>query len=262
MSNSKLMTTVAVIALTAGSAFAGSTEYKETDAELKVEEIAENVEQEIEETASDAAAATEDAAEQTADAAGDAAQAVEETAENAAVATADMAEDAGQAIEETAENAADATEEAADETVETAADVVDATEEGAEAAGEEIAEETNELATEDMVTSNAVGSDFEGMVVGDLIGLNVYGTNDETVGEIDYIVRDNDKLAAVIGIGGFLGLGEYTVAIPLEQFSMASGDMDGLKLSSWTEEELEQQPEFDESGDVGLDDDVRLDEVF
>ena len=35
---------------------------------------------------------------------------------------------------------------------------------------------------------------------------------------IDYVIEQNGDLAGVIGIGGFLGLGEYTVAVALNEF--------------------------------------------
>ena len=258
MTHSKLMTTVAAIALTAGSAFAGSSEMKESEVELKpeteLEQAAENTEQAIEETAADAAAATENAAEQTADAAGELAEDAEQTAEAAVEETGDALNAAGEEIESAANEAGAELEDAAEATEQAASDAVESTEDTMQAAEMEASEE---LATEEVVAS-AGASDFDGMTVGEIVGMNVYSTNNEDVGEIDYVVRDGDTYAAVIGIGGFLGLGEYTVAIPLEQFSMVDGEIEGLKLSSWTEEELEAQPEFDESGDVGLEDDYRI----
>jgi sporulation protein YlmC with PRC-barrel domain len=48
-----------------------------------------------------------------------------------------------------------------------------------------------------------------------LIGTNVVNTANETIGEINDIVLDKDgKVAAVIiGVGGFLGIGERDVAV-------------------------------------------------
>jgi hypothetical protein len=254
MTHSKLMTTVAAIALTAGTAFAGSSEVKESEMELKpeteLEQAAENTGQAIEETAADAAAATEEAVEQTAAAAGELAEDAEQTAEAAIEETGEAMNAAGEEIESAAAEAGAELEQAAEATEQAASEAVESTEEAVETAEMEASEE---LATQDLIAS-----DFDGMTVGEIVGMNVYSTNNEDVGEIDYIVRDGDAYAAVIGIGGFLGLGEYTVAIPLEQFSLVDGEVEGLKLSNWTEEELEAQPEFDESGDVGLDDDYRI----
>ena len=42
----------------------------------------------------------------------------------------------------------------------------------------------------------------------------------EAIGEVDYVIEGENGLEAVIGIGGFLGLGEYTVALPLSDFEL------------------------------------------
>jgi len=49
-----------------------------------------------------------------------------------------------------------------------------------------------------------------------LVGVNVYGPNDAKVGDINEVIIDRDgKVAAVvIGVGGFLGIGEKNVALP------------------------------------------------
>jgi len=54
-----------------------------------------------------------------------------------------------------------------------------------------------------------------------LIGLNVYNDSSEKIGDISELIVDRDgKLeAVVVGVGGFLGLGEHDVAIPYSQIS-------------------------------------------
>jgi predicted outer membrane protein len=49
-----------------------------------------------------------------------------------------------------------------------------------------------------------------------LTGLNVYNDNDEKIGDINEVLvdRDGKAEAVVIGVGGFLGLGEHDVAVP------------------------------------------------
>lgn len=99
-------------------------------------------------------------------------------------------------------------------------------------------------------------SSFEEMTVGDVVGLLVRSPEDERIGEIDYVIQPAGGLEAVIGIGGFLGLGEYTVAIPLEDFELVDG---GASLSLATDKEtLKSQPEFDESGVEGIDPEVPI----
>ena len=54
-----------------------------------------------------------------------------------------------------------------------------------------------------------------------LIGVNVFNNASEKIGNVAELITDRDgKLAAVvIGVGGFLGLGEHDVAIPYDQIS-------------------------------------------
>lgn len=98
-------------------------------------------------------------------------------------------------------------------------------------------------------------AEFEGMTVAGILGMNVVGANGNDVGEIDYIIQTGGVYEAVIGIGGFLGLGEYTVALPLSAFSIAADNEAMLVLDGYTEEELEAMPEIDESTLQGLDSD-------
>ncbi len=55
------------------------------------------------------------------------------------------------------------------------------------------------------------GSDVRGS---DVIGMRVYNANNEHIGEIDDVILANGKdlKAYVIGVGGFLGVGERSVA--------------------------------------------------
>ncbi|MGR3466379.1 MAG: PRC-barrel domain-containing protein, partial [Shimia sp.] len=96
---------------------------------------------------------------------------------------------------------------------------------------------------------------FSDMVVADLIGMNVEGQDGDVVGEIDYVIERAGALEAVIGIGGFLGLGEYTVALPLDRFEM---NEDRLILDGETEAELRNMPEIDESELEALDGETPL----
>jgi sporulation protein YlmC with PRC-barrel domain len=50
-------------------------------------------------------------------------------------------------------------------------------------------------------------------------GLNVYNPNNEKIGDISEMILDHTgKIqAVVIGVGGFLGIGEHLVAVPFEQ---------------------------------------------
>lgn len=57
-----------------------------------------------------------------------------------------------------------------------------------------------------------------------LMGVNVYNAQNEKLGEINELIVDSSgRLAgAVIGVGGFLGMGEHDVLVPLERLKFAN----------------------------------------
>ena len=57
-----------------------------------------------------------------------------------------------------------------------------------------------------------------------LEGLDVYNQNNEKIGDISELLVDSSgKIqAVVVGVGGFLGLGERDVAIPFEQIKLVN----------------------------------------
>ena len=64
------------------------------------------------------------------------------------------------------------------------------------------------------------------MMASKLVGVTVYGPNNEKVGDINEVLIDrNGKAeAVVIGVGGFLGIGEKDVAVPFASLEFASRD--------------------------------------
>src|ERR1700722_14190333 len=52
-----------------------------------------------------------------------------------------------------------------------------------------------------------------------VVGLNVYNDNNQSIGSISDLLMDKggNVKAMVIGVGGFLGVGEHLVAIPFEK---------------------------------------------
>ena len=52
-----------------------------------------------------------------------------------------------------------------------------------------------------------------------LVGLSVYNDNNESLGSINDLLTDKngDIKAVVIGVGGFLGVGEHLVAVPMDK---------------------------------------------
>ncbi len=58
-----------------------------------------------------------------------------------------------------------------------------------------------------------------------ILGKPVYNDHNERLGDVDDIIVAPDKSLsyAIIGVGGFLGLGEHYVAIPFNQFKSSDG---------------------------------------
>ena len=76
-----------------------------------------------------------------------------------------------------------------------------------------------------------------------ILGKPVYNDQNERVGDVDDIIITPDKSLsyAIIGVGGFLGLGEHLVAIPFNQFKR--GD-DKYVLPGATKDKLKALPPF------------------
>lgn len=81
---------------------------------------------------------------------------------------------------------------------------------------------------------------------GELIGTDVHNIMDEPVGEIADLVMDQDyKLdGVVLSVGGFLGIGQKWVAVPMEQIELPGGDQPARLLVAVTEEQLTNAPDF------------------
>ncbi|HWV43485.1 PRC-barrel domain-containing protein [Pseudorhodoplanes sp.] len=57
-----------------------------------------------------------------------------------------------------------------------------------------------------------------------LIGVNVYNQQNEKIGEIDELILNSSGqvAGAIIGVGGFLGLGERDVMVPMNQLRFSN----------------------------------------
>ena len=76
-----------------------------------------------------------------------------------------------------------------------------------------------------------------------VLGQPVYNDKDEKVGTIDDIIIAPDKgiSYAIVGAGGFLGLGTHDVAVPVSKFKLVDKK---LVLPGATKESLEASPPF------------------
>jgi opacity protein-like surface antigen len=89
-------------------------------------------------------------------------------------------------------------------------------------------------------------SDWRGSKV---IGATVYGPDNASIGEVnDVLIGSDGKLrAAVIGVGGFLGVGQKYVAVPFEQLNI-TGKPDSSSIQkitvTFTKDQLKDAPTF------------------
>jgi putative membrane protein len=79
-----------------------------------------------------------------------------------------------------------------------------------------------------------------------VLGSEVVNTKGEDVAEIEDVVMDQSgKQYAVLSVGGFLGIGEKKVAIPLDELQL--GKDKAYLMTAETEDQLKQMPEYDEN---------------
>jgi sporulation protein YlmC with PRC-barrel domain len=81
-------------------------------------------------------------------------------------------------------------------------------------------------ATSDKANANAASTEqFKGdWRASKVVGLNVYNDNNEKIGSINDLLMEKDgKInAAIIGVGGFLGMGEHLVAISFDKMKFSN----------------------------------------
>jgi len=82
-----------------------------------------------------------------------------------------------------------------------------------------------------------------------LIGKNVYSTDDQSIGEVHDLVlqKDSGVRVALIDVGGFLGIGEKTVAIPFTdlQYKKVENQNEPQVTVAMSKDELKNQPAYD-----------------
>lgn len=80
------------------------------------------------------------------------------------------------------------------------------------------------------------------------MGQAVYTAANENIGEINDLImnKELDNIVAIVGVGGFLGIGEKDVAIPIGDISAVKDENNALRLTiSASKEQLEALPVFD-----------------
>ncbi|MCX8567671.1 PRC-barrel domain-containing protein [Aminobacter sp. MET-1] len=90
----------------------------------------------------------------------------------------------------------------------------------------------------------------DGYLATNIIGEKVYngsGNDAENIGSVNDIVLAADGTAdqLVIGVGGFLGLGQKNVVLPYKEFDWAEKNGDRWLVMATTKEQLQAMPDFD-----------------
>jgi hypothetical protein len=82
----------------------------------------------------------------------------------------------------------------------------------------------------------------------DLIGQTVYAPDKAKIGSISDLILSKDGKSVegfVIGVGGFLGIGEKTVALKMDRLKMTAGANGEMELAmDMTKDELRNTPTF------------------
>ena len=97
--------------------------------------------------------------------------------------------------------------------------------------------QTPTTATKPEVSSASVTQGYKGQWrLYKMIGLDVYNQNDEKVGDIsELLVDQTGKIqTAILGVGGFLGVGERMVAVNFDQLKFVNQPVE-LKIASSTQ---------------------------
>jgi sporulation protein YlmC with PRC-barrel domain len=87
-----------------------------------------------------------------------------------------------------------------------------------------------------------------------LVGVDVYNDKNEKIGSISEVLvnRQGKAQAVVVGVGGFLGIGEHDVAVPFSEIQWENKNGDASKadypekavLPGASKDELKNAPEF------------------
>ena len=79
----------------------------------------------------------------------------------------------------------------------------------------------------------------------EVLGSRVVNAAGEEVATVDDLVIGQDgQYHVVLSVGGFLGIGDRKVAMPLDELQLSEDEV--YLMSATTEEQLEQMPEYDE----------------
>lgn len=99
------------------------------------------------------------------------------------------------------------------------------------------------------MTARYVTPSAADFVASSLIGAHVHNIEDENIGEVrDIVLSENNIKGIVIGVGGFLGIGERYVVIAPEAIQMTNDYGKWKLITNVTKDSLKEAPEFKYEG--------------
>ena len=118
-------------------------------------------------------------------------------------------------------------------------------------AKQEVTEEKEATPPPDM-TFIQVQDEAQFLADEEVIGKEVVNIMDEEVGTIADLVMDQDQklVGVVLSVGGFLGIAEKWVAVPVEEIDFPTAEQPARLLVAVTEEQLKNAPDFTTRADV------------
>jgi sporulation protein YlmC with PRC-barrel domain len=103
-----------------------------------------------------------------------------------------------------------------------------------------------------MTTGSAASTAVETktFLASQFMGQTVFTAAGENIGDVNDLVlsKDDNNILAIIGVGGFLGIGEKNVAVPVDKITVKKSENDYLFLTtSASKAELEAAPAFEQT---------------
>lgn len=87
----------------------------------------------------------------------------------------------------------------------------------------------------------ATGGDDNATTVGELIGETITNATGDAIGEIDDVVSIRGEAMAIVGVGGFFGIGERDVAVPVTELAIGE---DSVEAPGYTLDQLKSMREY------------------
>ena len=96
------------------------------------------------------------------------------------------------------------------------------------------------------IPGSATMSNMSNWRASKIIGTAVYNPANERIGEVNELLLDNTGKVAhvVLGVGGFLGLGEREVAVPFSDLKMSMDGSTARINTTFTRQSLTSMPEW------------------